>query len=65
MLNLVKYLRVQLSRWTDERGASAVEYTLLLVMVALVIIVFADSIIQAISEVWSNIESGLTNTPGA
>ncbi len=58
MLSLVRRSR-ELACQSPEKGASAVEYTLLLVMVALVIILFVGSIASTISGIWSEIASVL------
>lgn len=61
MDGLLHYLRYQLSRLTkDQRGASALEYTLLIVMVALVIVAFVTPVRTQISIVWSRIVSAIT-----
>lgn len=58
MSSLLRSFRAMPGR-SSEKGASAVEYTLLLVMVALVIIVFVDNIASTVSGIWSDIASAL------
>lgn len=61
MEGILHYLQCQMSRLTkDQRGASALEYTLLVVMVALVIVAFVTPVRTTLSTVWSNIVSAIT-----
>jgi len=57
MSYLIKYFR------RDERGATATEYALLIVFIALVIAVGAQTLGQGINSLFSQIGTQLSNIP--
>jgi flagellin-like protein len=60
MLAIWNYLTCSLkARLGDEKGASAVEYTLLLVMVAVVLVVFIAPISGWVNTIWTAIQTAL------
>ena len=55
------YLRSWLNARLDDRGASLVEYALLVALIALVCIAAITSLGSTVSEQFSEIDSGLVN----
>lgn len=49
------------ARWSDDRGASMVEYALLVVLIAIVAIVAIRFAGREVSQTFSDIGSGLSN----
>jgi Flp pilus assembly pilin Flp len=61
MLALWNYLTLSLkTRLDDEKGATAVEYTLLLVLIAVVLAVTISAVGQQLLDVWVAIQDALT-----
>ncbi|PRA58216.1 MULTISPECIES: Flp family type IVb pilin [Pseudomonas] len=65
LLNFVRYLfiRVQLFMRRTE-GASAIEYALIVAMVALVLVNFGSEIGTKINDILTSVSSGLTSVTG-
>jgi pilus assembly protein Flp/PilA len=60
MLVLWNYLVALKARFGNEKGASAVEYTLLLVLIAVILIGVVTLVGQELSDVWQGILNALT-----
>ena len=58
MLTLQTWLQ---ARWSDDRGASMVEYALLVVLIAIVAIIAIRFAGREVSQTFSDIGSGLSN----
>ena len=54
MLHTVEYLRARLALVKSERGASAVEYGLLVALIAIIIIVAVTTLGSHLSDVFQN-----------
>ena len=64
MLAIINYLRMNLRSWTgSEKGASAVEYTLLLVLIAVVLITVITTVGLQLNLVWAGISTELDALP--
>jgi Flp pilus assembly pilin Flp len=64
MLALWNYLTCSLkARLGDEKGATAIEYTLLLVLVALVMVAIGTIFTPALRDAWDAIIAALEDIP--
>ncbi len=50
--------------WTNERGASAIEYALLAAMVAVALVAFVTPLRNAVTSIFTSIQTALTGAAG-
>lgn len=58
-MSQITFIRAWLAAHTDERGASLVEYALLVALIAIVCIAAVTALGSTVSEQYSEIDSGL------
>jgi len=58
-MSQITFIRAWLAAHSDERGASLVEYALLVALIALVCIAAVTALGSTVSEQYSEIDSGL------